>query len=242
MKKLTLFLRSLLFYVGYVVVTLTLAVISLAVVWFLPESKQHLFHKLWCWLMLGWLRICCGIRYEVTGLENVPSEPVVVLANHQSEWETMFLYRHLAPICPILKKELLEIPVYGWAMRLVKPIAIDRSKRHEASRSILVQGRDRLESGRSVFIFPEGTRALPGQVKSFSRSGAKLAISAAVPILPIAHDSGQCWPAHKFLKQPGTVHVQIGLPLASGQDDASALTARVEQWVRQQVVGERAES
>ncbi len=232
MKRLVLYLRSLAFYTGYVIVTAVLAITSLLLVWLFPESKRHLFHKLWCFLLLGWLRICCSIRYDVKGLENIPSRPVVVLSNHQSEWETLFVYRHLAPICPILKKELLAIPVYGWAMRLVKPIAIDRSKRHEASRSIHTQGLNRLGSGRSVFIFPEGTRALPGQVKSFSRSGARLALAAGVPILPIAHDSGHCWPAHKFIKNPGTIHVQIGEPLQSDSGNASELTARVENWTK----------
>ncbi|MEZ5489942.1 MAG: lysophospholipid acyltransferase family protein [Gammaproteobacteria bacterium] len=235
MKKLSLFMRSLCFYAGYIVVTVILSFASLLLVWLFPDSKRHLFHKLWCSLMLGWLRFSCGITYRIEGLDNIPDEPVVVLANHQSEWETMFVYRHLAPICPILKKELLAIPVYGWAMRLVKPIAIDRSKLHEASRSILTQGRDRLEGGRSVFIFPEGTRALPGKIKKYSRSGAKLAIAAGVRILPIAHDSGHCWPAHRFLKLPGTIHVYIGMPLSTRNADSSGLTAQVEQWTRQHI-------
>lgn len=239
MITLFLILRSLIFYLGYVIVTVVLALASFLLVWFFPDSQRHLLHKLWCTTILKWCRLCCGIHYHVQGLENITGNPVVVLANHQSEWETMFIYRYLAPVCPILKKELIEIPVYGWAMRLVKPIAIDRSKLHEAGKSILKQGRQRLESGRSVMIFPEGTRTTPGGVKKFSRSGARLAIEAGVPILPIAHNSGQCWP-RQFIKYPGTIHVNIGQPLPTNEQDATLLTNQVEDWIRQHVVDQSA--
>lgn len=231
-----LFLRSLLFYIGYVIVTIILSFASLLLVWVFPDSRRHICHQLWCSLMLGWFRRCCGVTYDIEGLTNIPDEPVVVLANHQSEWETLFVYRYLAPICPILKKELISIPVYGWAMRLLKPIAIDRSKRHEAGRSIQTQGLDRLRSGRSVFIFPEGTRSQAGQVGRFSRSGAKLAIAAGVPILPIAHNAGHCWPARRFLKYPGTISVIVGKPLSTIDTDATTITAEVDQWIRQHIV------
>lgn len=235
MKKATLFLRSLIFYIGYVLVTLVLAILCLVFYWFLPDSKSHLFNKLWCSLVLSWCRLTCGIRYQIHGIENIPNTPVVALANHQSEWETMFLYRYLAPVCPILKKELLNIPVYGWAMRLVKPIAIDRSRRHNAGKSILDQGQHRLRSNRSVMIFPEGTRAKAGIVGKFSRGGAKLAIAADAPILPVAHNAGHYWPVRKFLKYPGTIDVHIGKPIDPVNQDASELTQKVESWIRQHV-------
>ncbi|MBT8146234.1 MAG: 1-acyl-sn-glycerol-3-phosphate acyltransferase [Gammaproteobacteria bacterium] len=230
-----LFIRSVVFYVGYVLVTLVLAFASLVFFWVFPEHKRDLFNKLWCSVVLVWCRAVCGIRYRIHGIENIPDSPVVVLANHQSEWETMFLYRYLAPISPILKKELLAIPVYGWAMRLVKPIAIDRSRRHRAGKSILNQGQQRLSNGRSVMIFPEGTRSEVGKVGKFSRGGAKLAIAAKVPILPIAHNAGQFWPAHRFLKHPGTIHVHVGMPVETSNRDASELTAETEGWIRQHI-------
>lgn len=237
MEKIILFLRSLLFYAGYSVVTILLSIVFFLFVPFVPESRRHLFSVFWCRLVLFWLRLSCGVRYKVKGLENIPEEPVVVLANHQSEWETMFLYRYLAPICPILKKELLSIPFYGWALRVFKPIAIDRSKPGEAGKSILRQGTARLRDGHSVIIFPEGTRTRTDQVKKFSQGGAKLAIVAGVPILPIAHNSGHFWPAHGFIKYPGTISVFIGAPMDGRDSTASALTEQAESWIRQHIVG-----
>ena len=236
MEKSLLFVRSFVFYTGYVLITLVLAFASLALFWVFPRTKRDWFNRLWCSIVLVWCRVVCGIRYQIHGIENIPSKPVVVLANHQSEWETLFLYRYLAPISPILKKELLAIPVYGWAMRLVKPIAIDRSRRHNAGKSILYQGQQRLRNERSVMIFPEGTRSEAGKVGKFSRGGAKLAIAAKVPIIPIAHNAGQFWPAHRFLKYPGTIHVHVGAPLETSDRDASELTTEIEEWIRQNVV------
>jgi 1-acyl-sn-glycerol-3-phosphate acyltransferase len=236
MKKIILFLRSLLFYVGYCLITLVIALSFLILFWLLPDSKRHLFGVLWCAIVLRWSRLACGIRYQVHGMKNIPDEPVVVLANHQSEWETLFIYRYLAPVSPILKKELLAIPVYGWAMRLVNPIAIDRSRRHNAGKSILYQGQQRLNGNRSVMIFPEGTRAKAGKVDKFSRGGAKLALASRASILPIAHNAGNCWPARHFLKYPGKIEVHIGAPIQTDNREASELTAEVEAWIRQHVV------
>ncbi len=241
MKQALLFLRSLIFYVGYVLVTLIIAPLLLVLFWLFPRSKRHLFGTLWCGIILQWSRLVCGIRFQVYGKENIPDHPVVVLANHQSEWETVFIYRYLAPVSPILKKELLSIPVYGWAMRLINPIAIDRSRRHNAGRSILDQGRQRLDSGYSVMIFPEGTRADDGKVGNFSRGGAKLALATKAAVLPIAHNAGHFWPARRFLKFPGNIEVHIGSPIQTANREASELTAEVEAWIRQHVVDNRAE-
>jgi len=181
---------------------------------------------------LGWLRICCGVKYVVHGLENLPKTPAIILANHQSSWETILFYKLVFPVSPILKKELTQIPFWGWSMRLLKPIAIDRSKPREAGRSLLIQGVDRIQNGSSVIIFPEGSRSKYGSVKRFSRGGAKLAIAANTDIIPIAHNAGYCWPAHEFIKRPGTVTVVIGERMELGERGASELTADVESWIR----------
>lgn len=237
-----LFLRSLVFQTGYVVSTLVFSLVCLLFAWLLPAAKRDLFHTTWCRVILWWFALACGVRYRFEGLENIPPGPVVVLANHQSEWETIFLFRYLAPVCPILKKELLSIPFYGWAMRLQKPIAIDRSRPHEAGKSLLTQGLDRLGKGRSVIIFPEGTRTSVERGKPFSRGGAKLAVAAGVPVLPMAHNAGHCWPPRRFLRYPGTISVVIGEPIPSAGQDAGILTSEVEHWVRQHTVNPGADS
>jgi len=182
---------------------------------------------------LFWLRVCCGVTVNITGIENVPKTPVVVISNHQSEWETIFLYYLAAPVCPILKKELLNIPFWGWAMRLQKPIAIDRKKPHEALRSLLIQGKDRIQNLRlSVVIFPEGTRTQPGSVRKFTRGGATLAKETETPILPIAHDAGYCWPPRQITKYPGEINICIGNLVYAGEQSPKEITEGIEEWVR----------
>ena len=120
-------------------------------------------------------------------------------------------------------------------MSLLKPIAIDRSKPREAGRSLLVQGVDRIQSGNSVLVFPEGSRSNYGIVKRFSRGGAKLAITAKTCIIPIAHNAGFCWPAHLFIKRPGVITVVVGEKMEPGERDANELTTDVECWISKKV-------
>ncbi len=232
MAKQTLtFLRSLLFYAGYFVATVVISLICILVFWFIPLKRRFFIYALWCRFVLLWLRLTCGIRYEVEGSEHIPSHPVVVLSTHQSSWETIFLYDAISPVCPILKKELLKIPFWGWAMRLQKPIAIDRSKPREAGRSLLTQGKQRLEEGLSVVIFPEGSRSPAGQVGAMSRGGAKLAVTANTPALPVIHNAGECWPAHRLMKFPGLIRVRIGEPISVEGQSANDIANRYAEWV-----------
>jgi len=237
MYSLFLGARSSLFYLGYYCVTIFLSFFFIALFPVLPAKGRHTFAAFWCGFVLGWLRLCCGVQYVIHGAENLPKSPVVILANHQSSWETILFYKLIFPISPILKKELTEIPFWGWSMRLLKPIAIDRSKPREAGRSLLTQGIDRIQNGNSVMVFPEGSRSQFGSVRRFSRGGAKLAIAANADIIPIAHNAGYCWPAREFIKRPGVITVVIGERIVAGERDATELTSVVEDWIRRKVVG-----
>lgn len=226
------YLRSSLFYFGYAIATVIISLVCVLLFWLLPLRRRFFVYSLWCQFVLFWLRITCGIRYDIQGLENIPAHPVVALSTHQSTWETVFLYYALSPVCPILKKELLKIPFWGWAMSLQKPIAIDRSKPREAARSLLIQGKARLQDGLSVVIFPEGTRSKAGTVKSFSKGGAMLAVNANTPALPIIHNAGVCWPARTMLKNPGVIRVLIGEPIGVEGKTALQITDEYSQWVQ----------
>lgn len=223
--------RSVLFSIGYALLTFVISVSVILVFWLLPPLKRFYLYSLWCKLVLWWLRISCGVSYRVEGLENIPAYPVVVMSNHQSAWETIFLYQLFTPACPILKKELLDIPFWGWAMRLQNPIAIDRSKPREAGRSLLTQGAQRIKQGLSILVFPEGTRAAAGTLGKFSRGGAQLAVATSTPVLPVLHNAGLFWPAGTQLKTPGTVLVVIGRPLHPDGKSAKELAAEFEEWV-----------
>ena len=205
----------------------------------LGNNARYRLATIWCDSVLNWLRLICGVRYEVLGLENLPDTPTVFLANHQSSWETILFYKLLYPVSPILKKELVRIPFWGWAMKLQKPIAIDRSKPREAGKSLLLQGVNRLKSGNSVIVFPEGTRSAAGTIKRFSRGGAKLAVAANTPIVPIVHNAGDCWPPRQFIKRPGFITVTIGPVIPVIGKSASELTAEVEKWIRDQFLQSR---
>ncbi len=235
-KTSVLALRSGLFYLGYFGVTIFLSTAFILIFPFVRERSRYAMATWWCSFILVWLRLTCGIRYQIRGRENLPTQPAVILANHQSQWETILFYKLVFPVAPILKRELLNIPFWGWALRLQRPIAIDRSKPREAGKSLLVQGVERLRRGYSIIIFPEGTRTLPGMMKRFSRGGARLAIAAGAPIVPIAHDAGLYWPPNRFLKNPGVITVTIGEPIATigGNDDS--LTETVAMWIEQQLV------
>jgi 1-acyl-sn-glycerol-3-phosphate acyltransferase len=210
--------RSGLFSVGYGVLTLVISVSVTLVFWILPPLKRFFLYALWCKLVLWWLRITCGISYTIEGLENIPDQPVVVMSNHQSAWETIFLYQLFSPACPILKKELLDIPFWGWAMRLQNPIAIDRSKPREAGKSLLTQGAQRIEQGLSILVFPEGTRAPAGTIGKISRGGAQLAVATSTP-------------AGTQRKQSGTIRVLIGEPISPEGKTAKELAAEFEDWI-----------
>ncbi|MDO9476002.1 MAG: lysophospholipid acyltransferase family protein [Pseudohongiella sp.] len=223
--------RSVLFSIGYALLTFVISVSVILVFWLLPPLKRFYLYSVWCNLVLWWLRITCGVSYRVEGLENIPAYPVVVMSNHQSAWETIFLYQLFTPACPILKKELLDIPFWGWAMRLQNPIAIDRSKPREAGRSLLTQGAQRIKQGLSILVFPEGTRAAAGTLGKFSRGGAQLAVATSTPALPVLHNAGLFWPAGTQLKTPGTILVVIGKPLHPDGKSAKELAAEFEEWV-----------
>jgi 1-acyl-sn-glycerol-3-phosphate acyltransferase len=235
MHRALLIARSLLFYVGYVPVTIVMSTLFITLFSILPARGRYQFSAAWCKVILVWLRISCGVDYELRGKEHLRDGAMVVLANHQSSWETLFFYQLIYPIAPILKQELMRIPFWGWALRLLKPIAIDRSKPRNASRSLMEQGVQRLGEGFSVIIFPEGTRSPVGTVKPFTRSGAKLAIAAGVPVIPVALDAGKCWPPRQIVKYPGTIQIEIGPPIDSTGHNSNSLTAAAEDWIRQRL-------
>ena len=232
LRQLLLTLRSGVFYLGYVMITVVLSTSFILLFPLLKSSGRHRIAAAWCRSILRWLKLSCGISYTVEGAENLNRCPTVYLANHQSSFEAILFYQLIYPVSPILKRELLQIPFWGWALRLVKPVAIDRSKPREAARSLMAQGEAMLKEGNSIIIFPEGSRSEPGVVGRFSRGGTALAAAARVPIVPIVHNSGYAWPSHRFIKLPGIVSIKVGDPIHVTDRSVKNLTHDVEQWAR----------
>ena len=168
-----------------------------------------------------------------------------MLCRHESTWETLFLQTLLAPQATLIKRELLWIPFFGWAYALLKPISINRKSPRAALKHLITEGTMRLEQGIWVVMFPEGTRMAPGHLGRFQGGGAALASASKTPILVIGHNAGKHWPAHQFLKQPGTITVRIAEPLSPAGKDGKTLTreARARMLeVQQALSGEKVET
>lgn len=193
-------------------------------------------------VVVGWvdavlfvLRICCRLDYEVEGRENLPASPSIVLMKHSSTWETLAQVQMFPLQTWVLKRELLWIPMFGWALRMLKPIAIDRAGGGAAVQQVLDQGRQRLEAGFWVVIFPEGTRVAAGQSRRYGLSGALLASAAGIPVVPVAHNAGYFWPRHSLLKRRGTIRVVIGKPIPTAGVGPRELNEQVQRWIEAQV-------
>lgn len=178
----------------------------------------------------------CGLGYVVEGLENLPETPSILMAKHQSTWETIAL-RALLPFRHtwVLKRELLWVPFFGWALALFRPIAIDRRSGRKAVRKLLTEGKRALEDGLSIVIFPEGTRVAPEQRKRYGLGGAMLAAHTGAPVVPIAHNAGVFWRRRDLKKYPGTIQVVIGQAIATKGLSPAEVSNTVEQWIEEQM-------
>jgi 1-acyl-sn-glycerol-3-phosphate acyltransferase len=232
-------LLSLLFLIFYGLIAIIHSLISLVVAPFQSFEQRYWFVNLWCRVSMWLLKRLNGVNIEVEGLENIPEgHPVVVMCNHQSQWETFYLQLLIYPQATILKRELLWVPFFGWGLALLKPIAIDRSKGSQALKTLLRVGQERLREGMSVVIFPEGTRQAPGTLGSFNIGGAMLASRAGVKVLPMSHNSGDCWPSRSLMRLPGTIKLRIGEPISTAGKSAKQITAEAGTWIRQHYPGE----
>lgn len=224
-------LRSLLFLVVQVVFTV-LFVTSAVVVLPLPPLTRYRYIRNWARVVMFLARHILGLRYRVTGAEHLPAAgPAIVMAKHQSAWETIGLQLIFPPLAFVVKRELLRIPFFGWGLAMFSSIAIDRDAGREALRDLETQGADRLAKGFWVLIFPEGTRVRPGERGSYQVGGAWLAARTGAPVVPVAHNAGRFWPKNAFLKRPGEIQVIIGPPIATAGRKAAAINAEVETWI-----------
>lgn len=192
------------------------------------------FGKLWRLGTQWGVENLLGIRPRIIGQENMPSEPCVIMAKHQSAWETMTLQDCVPEgrFCVfVLKQELLKLPFVGWGLAAMKMISIDRSAGKNALDQVVTQGRERLKQGFYVIIFPEGTRVAPGEKRRYKPGGAYLATHVGCQVVPIAHDAGELWPRQAFLKKPGTITISIGPAFSAAGMTETEVNQRVEDWI-----------
>jgi len=226
-------LRSALFWLALLLLTPPYAILALACAP-LPRMLRYRVISGWSRLMLWCLRILCGIRWRVEGREHLPAAPSVILAKHQSAWETLAFQQIFPPQVHVLKRDLLWLPFFGWGLALMSPIPIDRGRGLSALRQMARRGKVRLRQGFWVVVFPEGTRVSPGEHRKYRLGGAWLAAHAGAPVVPVAHNAGRYWPRNSFLKYPGEVQVRIGPPIESAGREPETINAMAEEWIETQ--------
>jgi 1-acyl-sn-glycerol-3-phosphate acyltransferase len=223
-------LRSMLFTSWLFLGTLFYAVVVLIVFW-LPSRLLHGIARNWARSQLWMLKRVCGLSFTVSGYEHLPHGSHVALWKHSSSWETIAQMVILPPQAWVLKRELTWIPFVGWALRRLKPIAINRRAGASAVHQVVQQGQQRLREGYWVVIFPEGTRVALGESRKYGVSGALLAVKAGCKVIPIAHDAGRYWPRRGWLKKAGRIHVVIGPPIETANRDPREINEQARVWI-----------
>ena len=228
------FIRSLILFLLQLVITPVFALIAILTFPFHPLTRYRIISR-WALTSLWLLRALCGIRMEVRGAENIPGKPAILLCKHQSAWETIALQKVFPPQVWVLKRELLWLPFFGWGLAMTSPIAIKRSDGKGAMKQLLKQGKERLDMGFCVVIFPEGTRIPYGQKGKYKVGGALLSHSTGVPVVPIAHNAGKLWGRNSFMKHPGVITMSIGAPIDPAGLKAEEINRRAEEWIEAEV-------
>lgn len=223
-------LRSLLFTTFLFASTLVYAVAVIALAW-LPGSRLYGVARSWSRTQMWMLQKLCALSFSVEGMENIPKGAHVSMWKHSSAWETIAQASIFPPQSWVVKRELMWIPLVGWAVRCLRPIAINRSAGAIAVNQVVEKGKQRLAEGFWILIFPEGTRVAAGETRKYGVSGALLASRAGCRIVPVAHNAGYFWPRRGWLKKAGTIKVVIGPPIDAAGRDPRELNEEVRGWM-----------
>jgi 1-acyl-sn-glycerol-3-phosphate acyltransferase len=210
-----LWLRSLAFNVGWYLGTTVLAIVGMPLL-LAPRRWVVGWARLWIVFVLWWLRVTVGLTHRVVGRENLPPGPAILASKHQSSWETLSFTLLFDDIAIVLKRELLFIPVVGWAMARAGNVAVTRGDGAAALRGLVKQAKAAVAEGRSIVIFPEGTRVTPGDSRPYQVGTAALYRQLGVPVVPIALNSGLFWGRRKWIKRPGVLTLEILPPIQPG--------------------------
>lgn len=235
LSKINLFLRSLVFMLfmnTFIFLYSFFCLIPLALSFVVPLRIRYGIIMFFNRTMIESLRVICKVEYQIDGLENIPKNRTgIILSKHQSVWETFILPTLFDQSAIILKKELLWVPFFGWGLALVDPIAINRKDKSSAMAQIIKKGKQCINQGRWILVFPEGTRIPVGKVGHYRLGGARLAVETGAPIIPVAHNAGKFWPKKGFIKKPGKVHMVIGPVIETKNRAPEDLMNEVKNWI-----------
>jgi 1-acyl-sn-glycerol-3-phosphate acyltransferase len=215
------------FYLSLIPIT----IIILSLYFFISTKNLQKIGAVWIKFILNALKVFCGVRWKVEGVENIPNTPCIVVSNHQGQWESFFLQTLFIPSTSIIKQELLYIPLFGWALSCMKPITLNRLNKVSSLKKVIKKGVMKLKDGFSIILFPEGTRISPDKgIQPFAGSCGLLSVKSGLPVLPICHNSGRYWKNKKFIKSPGKVIIRIGEPIIGSE--AKLITNYAYNWVK----------
>lgn len=228
--KIVLWLRAIVFWLLFCLSMLCFGLVLFASIPFTSKETRYSIVKGWCRTAIDLMRIICGVRYQITGMENVPTQgPVILLSKHQSAWETLAFFA-LVPrrLSYIYKRELHRLPVFGWGLASLGMFSVNRADGRSAFAEMKREVPKFFANGWALILFPEGTRTAPGTVVKYKTGGARIAIDTGAPIIPIALNSGECWPKHSFLLYPGEIKVVFGRPISPAGKTAHELNEEVQ--------------
>ena len=228
--KFWLALRATLFWIFFLPVLLLLATL-LSLLFFAPLAVRVGVVHLWIDSSLFFLRLFCGLDYEIEGLENIPEKGFIVMSRHSSTWETIVIQKFFRPMVWVVKRELTWIPFFGWALKAMNAIALNRGTGRKAINQLVTESRAHMDRGRILMLFPEGTRVPPGERKPFKLGGAIVSQQTGYAVLPIAHNAGEFWPRHSWIKWPGKIRMVIGKPIDPEGKTPEQIIREVGDWI-----------
>ncbi|RME62942.1 MAG: 1-acyl-sn-glycerol-3-phosphate acyltransferase [Alphaproteobacteria bacterium] len=221
-EEMLAYLRSFAFTLAFLASVVLFGIACLPVLLAPPRTVAAVL-RAWSRTVLWSLRVCTGIRAEIQGRDHLPPTPCLIASKHQSTWETIVFNLLLDNPAFVLKRELLRLPVYGWYAWRAGHIPIDRQGGARAMRRMLRAADKAVRGGRSVIIFPEGTRVAPGQTRPYHPGVAGLYRHLRVPVVPVAVNSGLFWGRRRFLKKPGTITLRFLPPIPPGLERSTFL-------------------
>lgn len=199
---------------------------------FVPVKLRHKIISSWAYIFTFMCKRICKVTYTVEGLDNLVKGSAIIASNHQSTWETIAFVTIFPQHVWILKREILRLPVFGWTIATLSPIAINRSKGSASIQQILTQSVKRIKNGFWILAFPEGTRIAPGVKAPYKIGVARMAKSLELPIIPVAHNAGYCLARAAFWMFPGKIKVIIDKPIyPKKNEDSEELILKIEQVI-----------
>lgn len=225
-----LYLRATLWWLFFIVSTI-LFTIPVLLAQLVSYHQGYAMIRRWLSVHMTALRLICRLDWHINGLENLPGNPIIVMSKHQSTFETFLLPMIIPDPVFVAKRELALVPCFGWCLALSDAVLLKRGAGRSAIRQLKELSIERFARKRCLVIFPEGTRRAPDDPPQYKMGGAIVAAETGVAVVPIAHNAGEFWPRHSFIKWPGTIDVKIGAPISSEGKSAAEVLEEVVEWI-----------